>query len=339
MTDGGTPSSNGSASSPDEAQRFSRVLRVGGLKPSLMETLEAGGALVLPDDDRDEVLGRHADEIVAVVTSGRVGVKADLMDRLPALRAIVHFGVGYDGTDAEEARRRGIGVSNTPDVLTDAVADTALGLLIDTLRGLSAADRYVRAGEWTTKPMPPLARQVSGSRVGILGLGRIGGAIAHRLEAFGCTIDYHNRNVVESSPYRYHSSPRELAAAVDVLVVAAAGGPETQQLVDRETLDALGPDGFLINVARGSVVDEDALVEALQSGRLAGAGLDVFAHEPEVPDALRALDTVVLLPHVGSATVQTRAAMEALTLENLNSFLADGTLVTPVFQPDQKETR
>ncbi|KIQ17025.1 2-hydroxyacid dehydrogenase [Rhodococcus sp. MEB064] len=331
MTDGGSPSSA-------DAQRYSDVLRVGGLKPSLMETLSAGGALVLPDDGRDAFLEQHADRVRAVVTSGRVGVDADLMRLLPGLRAIVHFGVGYDGTDADEARRLGIGVSNTPDVLTDAVADTALGLLIDTMRGFSAADRYVRAGEWTTKPMPPLARQVSGSRVGILGLGRIGSAIAHRLDAFGCSIGYHNRNVVDGSPYDYYSSPRELAAAVNVLVVAAAGGPDTQQLVDKATIDALGADGFLVNVARGSVVDEDALVDALQSGRLAGAGLDVFAHEPEVPEALRRLDNVVLLPHVGSATVQTRAAMEALTLDNLHSFLADGTLVTPVFQPGQKET-
>ncbi|MGB3769947.1 MAG: 2-hydroxyacid dehydrogenase [Rhodococcus sp. (in: high G+C Gram-positive bacteria)] len=327
------------AATVPEPHRYSTVLRVGELKQSLVDTLSAGGALVLPDADRAEFLDAHAAHVTAVVTSGRVGVDAHLMNRLSALRAIVHFGVGYDGTDAEEARRLGIGVSNTPDVLNDAVADTALGLIIDTLRGFSAADRYVRAGKWTTDPMPPLARQVSGSHVGILGLGRIGTAIAHRLEAFGCTIGYHNRRVVEGSAYRYHASPRELAAAVDVLVVAAAGGPDTRRLVDAPVLEALGPEGYLINVARGSVVDEDALIDALQDGRLAGAGLDVYDSEPEVPAALRALDSVVLLPHIGSATAATRAAMEDLTLENLHSFLADGTLVTPVFQPEQKETR
>ena len=224
-------------------------------------------------------------------------------------------------------------MSNTPDVLTDCVADTAVGLMIDTLRQFSASDRYVRAGRWPVEGNYPLTRQVSNTRVGIIGLGRIGSAIAKRLSAFGCTISYHNRHEVEDSPYTYVGSPVELAAAVDVLVVAAAGGSGTQKLVSREVIDALGPRGYLINIARGSVVDEEALVSALVDGRLAGAGLDVFADEPNVPEVLLSMDNVVVLPHVASGTVETRAAMEDLTLRNLNSFLESGRLVTPVPMP------
>ena len=252
------------------------------------------------------------------------------MDSLPRLGAIVNFGAGVDAIDVNAARERGIKVSNTPDVLNDTVADTALGLLLDTLRRFPAADRYVRAGRWATDGPFPYTRDVTGSRVGILGLGRIGSAIADRLRGFDCAIAYHNRHEIPDSPYRYAASPRELAASVDVLVVVTAGGPDTVHLVNREVLEALGPDGYLINVARGSVVDQDALVAALTERRLAGAGLDVFAEEPKVPEVLFGLDNVVLLPHVGSATVQTRAAMEELTVRNLDSFLRTGQLVTPV---------
>ncbi|MGK2867096.1 MAG: 2-hydroxyacid dehydrogenase [Mycobacterium sp.] len=312
------------------------VLQVGPLKPSLAETLRTRyDAQVLPDDAaaRAEFLADRGADITAVVTSGRTGVDATLMAELPRLGAVVNFGVGYDTTDVEAAEARGVGVSNTPDVLTDCVADTAVGLLIDTMRQFSAADRYVRAGRWPAEGNFPLTRQVSNTTVGIIGLGRIGSAIAKRLSAFGCEISYHNRREVTDSPYTYVASPVELAAAVDVLVVAAAGGSSTKKLVDGAVLDALGAQGYLINIARGSVVDEVALVAALQGGRLAGAGLDVFADEPEVPAELFALDNVVLLPHVGSGTVQTRAAMEELTLRNLDEFLASGRLVTPVLQP------
>jgi lactate dehydrogenase-like 2-hydroxyacid dehydrogenase len=311
------------------------VLQVGPLKASLEDTLRtAYDAVVLPFEpaERAAFLAQHADRITVAVTSGRTGVDATLIAELPKLAAIVHFGVGYDTTDVDAAAARGIVVSNTPDVLTDCVADTAVGLMIDTLRQFSAADRFVRTGAWPSANYP-LTRQVSNTRVGIVGLGRIGGAIAHRLKAFGCHISYHNRRQVPDSPFTYLSSPAELAAAVDVLIVAAAGGSGTRHLVDADTIAALGPQGYLINVARGSVIDEDALVDALVNGRLAGAGLDVFTDEPNVPEALFALDTVVLLPHVGSGTVETRAAMEALTLENLDSFLASGALVTPVPMP------
>jgi lactate dehydrogenase-like 2-hydroxyacid dehydrogenase len=310
-----------------------RVLQVGPLKPSLAETLRTSyAAHVLPDDDADHAafLAEHSDEITVAVTSGRTGVDAELMAALPRLGAVVNFGVGYDTTDVEAAERRGIGVSNTPDVLTDCVADTAVGLMIDVLRQFSAADRYVRAGRWPVDGNYPLTRQVSNTRVGIVGLGRIGSAIAQRLSAFGCSIRYHNRREVADTPFTYVSSPVELARQVDVLIIAAAGGPDTRNLIDRDVIDALGADGYLVNIARGSVVDEAALVDALTAGRLAGAGLDVFAEEPKVPDALLAMDNVVLLPHVASGTEQTRAAMEDLTLRNLDQFLKTGELVTPV---------
>ena len=312
------------------------VLQVGPLKPSLVQTLaDDYAAWVLPDSaaERQSFLAEHGEEITAAVTSGRTGVDAPLMAALPNLGAVVNFGVGYDTTDVDAAAARGVGVSNTPDVLTDCVADTAVGLMIDTLRQFSASDRYLRAGRWPVDGNYPLTRQVSNTRVGIIGLGRIGKAIALRLSAFGCTISYHNRHQLPDSPYAYASSTVELARGVDVLVLAAAGGEGTRGLVDREVLDALGADGYLINIARGSVVDQDALVSALVDGRLAGAGLDVFTDEPQVPEELFALDNVVLLPHVASGTEQTRAAMEALTLRNLDSFLQTGELVTPVPMP------
>lgn len=279
------------------------VLQVGPLMPTLAETLERRHqALVLPDEgeQRTAFLTQQAADVTAVVTSGGVGVSADLMAQLPALKAIINFGVGYDTTDVEAARQRSILVSNTPDVLTDCVADTAVGLMLDVMRGFSASDRFVRAGQWAQGRFP-LRRQASNREVGILGLGRIGGAIAHRLVAFGCTISYHNRNQVADSPYTYSADLTEMARDVDVLVVAAAGGSSTRGLVSREVLTALGPEGYLVNIARGSVVDEDALVDLLTSGGLAGAGLDVFAHEPKVPQGLLDLDNVVLLPHLAAA--------------------------------------
>lgn len=309
-----------------------RILQVGPLKPSLAETLtDRYDALVLPDDDsRAAFLAEHGPSIGAVVTTGRTGVPAELMAQLPALGAVINFGVGYDTTDVETAAARGVLVSNTPEVLTDCVADTAIGLAIDTLRQLSAADRFVRRGDWPQAGNFPLARKVSGKRVGILGLGRIGQAIATRFEAFGCPISYHSRSEVPGSPYTYAASPTQLAADVDILVLATSGGSGTQHLVDRKVLEALGPEGYLINIARGSVVDQDALVELLLDGGIAGAGLDVYTEEPTVPAELMDLDNVVLLPHLASGTVETRAAMEQLTLDNLDRWLADGTVLTPV---------
>lgn len=299
---------------------------VGTLRAELAAALETKyGARSL-----DELSADDAAQATVAVTSGVWGVRAEHLDRLPNLGAVVNFGVGYDSTDVSEARRRGVVVSNTPDVLTDCVADMAIGLVIDVMRGLSAADRFVRRAEWASGQGPALARRVSGTRVGILGLGRIGLAIAHRLEAFDATISYHNRRQRGDIDYAYAGSALELARGCDVLVLAAAGGAESRHVVDADVLDALGPDGFLINVARGSLVDERALVIALEEGRIAGAGLDVFADEPRVPAALFGRDDVVLLPHVGSATVETRAAMTDLALANVEAFLTDGTSVTPV---------
>lgn len=309
-----------------------QILQVGPVNPAVAAALaDEFGALRLPDGaEREGFLEQHADAVRIAVCSGRVGVDTELMRRLPNLEVIVNFGVGYDATDVAQANERGIAISNTPDVLTDCVADTALALYLDVLRGTSAADRFVRRGEWTRTPSFPLTVRASGRKAGILGLGRIGKAIAARLEGFGCEIHYHNRRPVEGSPYTYQSSPAELASAVEVLVIAAAGGPESAGLVNADVLEKLGPDGYLVNIARGSVVNEPELIAALQKGRLAGAGLDVFANEPHVPDELMALDNVVLLPHVGSGTRETRADMAALTLENLRSYLRDSTLVTPI---------
>jgi lactate dehydrogenase-like 2-hydroxyacid dehydrogenase len=238
-----------------------------------------------------------------------------------------------DLIDLGAANGRGIGVSNTPDVLSDTVADTAVGLILMTLRRFGAADRYVRAGRWAREGSFPYARDVSGLQVGILGLGRIGSAIATRLLGFDCAIAYHNRHRIEGSPFRYAGSPVQLAGSVDVLVIATTGDRNTHKLVDRAVLQALGPEGYLINIARGSVVDQDALVKSLAAGELAGAGLDVFAEEPQVPAELFDLDNVVLFPHIGSATARTRRAMALLAIRNLDSYLDTGELVTPVLPP------
>jgi lactate dehydrogenase-like 2-hydroxyacid dehydrogenase len=306
-----------------DTQHPVRVVQLGGLMPFVREWLSERYAAPLRED-----LGDPAGVAVAVVGGGgRAG--AEEMDALPDLRAIVNFGVGYDNVDVAEAQRRGIVVSNTPDVLTDAVADLAAFLVVDVLRGITAADRFVRTGAWARGEKMPLTRDVRGAVVGVLGLGRIGTAAAERLAAFGAEIHYHSRSPKDVA-WTYHDSPVALAAASDVLVVLTPGGAGTDGLVDAAVLDALGPEGYLVNVARGSVVDEDALVAALEAGRIAGAGLDVFADEPRVPSALLARDDVVLLPHVGSATVETREAMGRLVLENVDAFLERGELVTPV---------
>ena len=309
------------------------VLQVGPLMPTVQESIRSEyDAVRLPDPapEREEFLRHHGAGVEVAVTSGKFGVGRDLMRALPNLRAVINFGVGYDTTDVAQAIERGITVSNTPDVLNDCVADTAIALYLDTLRRVSAADRFVRRGDWLSKGNFPLATKASGKRVGILGLGRIGRVIARRLEGFDCSISYHSRNPVEGVSYEYKASPRELAAGCDVLIVAAAGGPGSARLVDADVIDAIGPDGYLINIARGSVVDEDALVAALLAGRLAGAGLDVFAEEPKVPEDLLALDNVVLLPHLGSGTHETRAAMAELTLANLRHFVGTGSVLTAV---------
>ncbi|WP_205874115.1 2-hydroxyacid dehydrogenase [Mycobacterium camsae] len=315
--------------------RTRELLRIGPFEPTFeRELAERYEFPTLPaGPERARFLTEHGAAIRVVVTSGGPGADAETIAALPNLEAIVNNGAGVDAIDLDAARRRGIGVSNTPDVLSDTVADTALGLILMTLRRFGAADRYVRAGRWVTDGPFGYARDVSGLQVGILGLGRIGSAIATRLRGFDCAIAYHNRHRVDGSPYRYAESAAELAESVDVLVVATTGDAGTRHLVDRAVLQALGPDGYLINIARGSVVDQDALVESLIDGSLAGAGLDVFADEPHVPAELLTLDNVVLFPHIGSATARTRRAMALLTIRNLDSYLRSGELLTPVLQP------
>lgn len=306
-----------------DTQHPVRVVQLGGLMPFVREWLvERYAAPELAD-----VADPHGVEVAVVGGGAHVG--AAEMDALPDLRAITNFGVGYDNVDVAEATRRGIVVSNTPDVLTDAVADLAVFLVVDVLRGITAADRFVRSGAWGRGEKMPLTRDVRGAVVGVLGLGRIGTAASERLEVFGAEIHYHSRSRKDVA-WTYHATPVELARASDVLLVLTPGGAGTDRLVDAEVLDALGPDGYLVNAARGSVVDEDALVAALEAGRIAGAGLDVFADEPHVPDALLGRDDVVLLPHVGSATTQTREAMGRVVLDNIDAFLERGELVTPV---------
>ncbi|MCV7429502.1 2-hydroxyacid dehydrogenase [Mycobacterium montefiorense] len=317
-------------------QKMNDVLRIGdNFEPTFEDELLARYEIPkLPKEpQRTAFLAEHSTRFRVVVTSGRYGVDAETIAALPNLEVIVNNGAGVDLIDLEAAKLRGIGVSNTPDVLSDTVADTALGLILMTLRSFGAADRYVRAGRWAREGAFPYARDVSGLAVGILGLGRIGLAIADRLLGFDYAIAYHNRHRIDSSPYRYAESPLQLAESVDVLVVATTGDERTRHLVDRTVLEALGPEGYLINIARGSVVDQDALVELVAGGALAGAGLDVFADEPNVPAALVNLDNVVLLPHIGSATARTRRAMALLTIRNLDSYLETGELVTPVLRP------
>jgi lactate dehydrogenase-like 2-hydroxyacid dehydrogenase len=268
--------------------------------------------------------------IRAVVTSSFEGIDAATIDRLPDLELVAQVGVGYDAVDIAHARSRGVALTNTPDVLTDDVADLAIALMLAVYRKIPAHDAYVRSGNWMAKGFPPLARRLSGRTIGILGLGRIGLAIARRAEPFGGEIVYHSRHARDDISYRFAIDPVTLAAAVDILVIATAGGPDTTKLVDKAVIDALGPDGVLINIARGSVVDEDAMVAALLDGRLGGAGLDVFADEPHVPEALLDCENVVLMPHQGSATEETRAAMNQLTLDNLAAFFSGKPLLTPI---------
>jgi len=307
-----------------------RVALVGALAPYVTEPLrEAYDCVAVPKALAHEALdlaGR--DTVVAAVTSGFFGFSAELMAAFPALKAIAVFGVGYDKVDMAAARERGITVSNTPGVLDACVADTAIGLLIDVFRRFSAADRFVRAGAWTGGQYP-LTSDFSGKRVGILGLGRIGRAIARRLAGFDITVSYHNRRRRDDVPYRYHTSALDLARDCDALVVAASGGPDSQGVVSREVLTALGK-GFLVNIARASLVDQEAMIEMLRDGRLGGAGLDVYATEPDIPDELKQFDNVVLLPHVGAATIETRHAMAELTRANIVNYLAHGALLTPV---------
>ncbi|OHV71107.1 dehydrogenase [Mesorhizobium sp. LCM 4577] len=273
------------------------------------------------------------DEMRATVRgiASYAGISAAMIDALPNLEIIASFGVGYDSVDANHAAKRGVMVTNTPDVLTEEVADTAIGLLINTVRELYAAEKWLRDGDWAEKGNYRLSRlTLRGRSVGIFGMGRIGRAVARRIEAFGLPIAYHNRRRVEGLAYGYHATLKGLAEAVDTLICVAPGGAATERAINAEILSALGPNGVFINIGRGSTVDEAALAAALESGAIAAAGLDVFAEEPNVPRALLDAPNTSLLPHVGSASVHTRRAMADLCVDNLVSWFAERRPLTPV---------
>ncbi|MEP9387922.1 2-hydroxyacid dehydrogenase [Mesorhizobium sp. KR9-304] len=259
------------------------------------------------------------------------GIGAAFMDALPKLEIVASFGVGYDSVDAAHAGKRGVMVTNTPDVLTEEVADTALGLLINTVRELPRAENYLREGRWQKEgPYRLTPATLRGRKAGIFGMGRIGMAIARRLEAFGLPVAYHNRRQVEGIAYEYHKTLVSLAGAVDTLISVAPGGASTLKAVNAEVLSALGPKGVFVNIGRGSTVDEDALAVSLRNGTILAAGLDVFADEPKVPKALLDLPNASLLPHVGSASVHTRNAMADLVVDNLESWFSKGEPLTAV---------
>lgn len=308
-----------------------QVLQIGPLSERFNRTLAEQyevTALWLQADPL-AFLREQGEQFALLVSSARFGCSVEQLACLPNLRVICSFGVGYDPYPLELLRDRGIALSTTPDVLNDCVADLAMGLIIDTARRMSESDRFVRAGNWVDGAFP-LARKVSGKRLGIVGLGRIGEAVVQRASGFAMTVRYHNRKPLAYCPHAYEANLIELARWADFLVLTCPGGASTQQLIGREVLEALGPDGILINVARGSVVDEPALIAALRSGALGAAGLDVYAAEPQVPLALRELDNLVLLPHIGSASEETRLQMEELVLANLQAFLEHGELLTPL---------
>jgi lactate dehydrogenase-like 2-hydroxyacid dehydrogenase len=276
--------------------------------------------------DKAALLEEVGARIRGLVQGGGTVTPVSLLDALPALEIISVFGVGYDGVPVDYCRKRGIKVTNTPDVLTDDVADVAVGLILMTGRGFVRANRFVRDGEWVRRGFD-LTTKLGGRTVGIVGLGRIGKAIADRVEAMRMRVAYTGRKP-RDVPYRYVGDVRSLAAEVDFLVIACPGGPATRHLVDEPVLAALGSKGTLINIARGSIVDEGALVRALAAGTIKGAGLDVFEDEPNVPPALLALDNVVLLPHVGSATRETRGAMADLCKANLDQWFVQRSVQT-----------
>lgn len=281
-------------------------------------------------DNMEAWLNANGERITGVSTFGATGIDAATMAALPNLEVISGYGVGYDAIDVEAALDRNIPVTHTPDVLNADVANTAIMLMLAVSRRLVRDDTWVRSGNWKKNGNAPLTRSIEGSKVGILGLGRIGEEIARKLQAFNCVVSYHSRHRKADSNYKYFSDLVDMAKAVDYLIVITPGGAATYHLVNRAVMDALGPEGTLINIARGSVVDETELVSALQEGRLGNAGLDVFENEPNVPRELFEMENVVLLPHVGSATVETRRAMGDLTIDNLISYFEDGTVLTPI---------
>jgi len=307
------------------------LLLIGPLRPVLAKGLADFTVHQLAAATDRQAFWKSIADVRAMAVSAPIEpVNEALYARLPDLEIIASFGVGYDHIDAAAAAERGIVVTHTPNVLTEEVADTAVGLLICTVRELPQAERYLRAGKWP-KANYPLSRATLRNRtVGLVGIGRIGQAIARRLEAFGVPIVYHSRQPRADLPYRHYAQLIDMAKEVDTLIAIVPGGAATRNMIDAKVLGALGPDGILINVARGSVVDEGALIEALKERKILAAGLDVFVNEPEVPAELLALDNVVLLPHLGSASVYTREKMDQLLVDNLLAWSRGEAPPTPV---------
>lgn len=280
-------------------------------------------------NDIDSWLAQAGDTISYIVTNGHDGITQAWVNAMPNLKLISNYGVGYDSIDVAAARSHEILVTHTPNVLNDEVATTALMLMIACFRELPASEAHIKSGAWARGEALALSRAADHRRVGIVGLGRIGLAIAKKLEAFHADIAYHSRSE-KAAPYRYFADLTEMAAACEALIVITPGGSSTQHLVSQEVIEALGPDGVLVNVSRGSVIDETAMVTALETGKLGAAGLDVFDKEPHVPDALMKMQNVVLTPHIGSATVETRRAMGKLTVDNIIRHFQTGQVISPV---------
>lgn len=309
------------------------VLLVGARKPVIVNGLTPHVNLhVLFDhQDRDAFMASVGDKIRGLAVAYTANkIDAAFMEKFPRLEQISSFGVGYDHIDARAAAKRGVIVTNTPEVLNEEVADTALGLLLSTIREFPQADRYVRAGKWPAAGYPLSKATLRDRTIGIVGMGRIGKAIAKRLEAFGVPVVYHSRNPQAGVSYKYYPKLVDMARDVDTLMVIVPGGAATKNLINAEVLKALGPRGIVINMARGSVVDESALIEALKTRTIHSAGLDVFVNEPEVPKELIAMDHIVLFPHLGSASEATRAAMDQLVVDNLLAWASGKPPLTPV---------
>jgi lactate dehydrogenase-like 2-hydroxyacid dehydrogenase len=308
------------------------IVLIGPLKPVVVKGLDAIGSVykVAEAKDQDAFIAAHSHVRAIACSDTRELIPGDLMARFPKLEIVSSFGVGYDHMDVKWAAAHDVVLTNTPDVLTEEVADTALGLLLCTVREFPQAERFVRAGKWLERGYPLTKATLRNRTVGMVGMGAIGQAIARRLDAFGVPVVYHTRKPRRDVSYLHCPSLIEMARAVDILMVIVPGGASTQNLINAEVLDALGPDGILINMARGSVVDEAALIKALKDKRIMAAGLDVFAREPEVPQELIAMDNVVLFPHLGSASVYTREKMDQLVVDNIAAWAAGRPPLTPV---------
>jgi lactate dehydrogenase-like 2-hydroxyacid dehydrogenase len=308
------------------------VVLIGPLKPVVVKGLDAICAVhkLADANDKDAFIAAHTGVRAIACSDTRELIPGSLMAQFPELEIVASFGVGYDHMDVKWAAAHNVVLTNTPNVLTEEVADTALGLLLCTVRELPQAERFLRAGKWLERGYPLTKATLRNRTVGMVGMGAIGQAIARRLDAFGVPVVYHTRQPRRELGYRHYPSLMEMAKAVEILMAIVPGGPGTANMIDAEVLDALGPEGILINMARGSVVDEPALIKALKEKRIMAAGLDVYANEPEVPQELMAMEHVVLFPHLGSASVHTRERMDQLVVDNIAAWAAGKPPLTPV---------